>query len=42
VAIGVINRYTLIVLGGTSGAIGVEEAKEKCLSVVEIGYIVRN
>jgi len=42
VGIGVINRYTLIVLGGTSGAIGFEEAKEKCLSVVEIGYIIRN
>ena len=40
VGIGMIDCSTIIVLGGTNGAVGVEGAKKRCLSVVEISYIV--
>jgi len=44
IAVGVttINSYTIIVVGGTSGGVGVEANKSSSLPIVEIGHIVRN
>jgi len=42
VGVGLINRSTIIVIGGTSGGIGIEAAKASSLTTVEIGNIVPN
>ncbi|XP_065893092.1 uncharacterized protein [Dysidea avara] len=44
IAVGVatINSNTIIVVGGTSGGVGVEAAKSSSLPIVEIGHIVHH
>ena len=42
VGIGLLNNYTIIVIGGTSGGTGVEGAMASSLTTVEIGNIVVN
>ena len=42
VGVATINSNTLIIVGGTSGGVGVEAAKASSLPIVEIGHIVRN
>jgi len=42
VGVGLINDSTIIVIGGTSGGVGVDAAKASSLTTVEIGNIVPN
>ena len=42
VGVTLLNSHTIIVIGGTSGGVGVEEAKANSLSTVEIGTIIPN
>ena len=42
VGVALLNSDTIIVIGGTSGGVGVEAAKASCLTTVEIGNIVPN
>ena len=42
VGVAILNNHTIIVIGGASGGVGVEGAKESSLTTVEIGNIVLN
>ena len=42
VGVALLNSHTIIVIGGTSGGVGIEGALESSLSTVEIGTIIPN